>query len=337
MAAPLTAPPIRSNLPAAPWRRARPASHLADRLLSSILLAACLFPIPLSASTRQAEQFFQSRQYDLALREYERLLGERPGDPRLMYNAGTAAYKAGQHETARKYLNDALASPDLDLQEKAYYNLGSTLYRIGDDTQNIQQRQQSWEQSLRHFDSALKLDARDEDARFNRELVRRQLEELKKQQDQQQQQQSDQPDSDPNQEQDSNARSQNQPQDQPNSSSSTNQNSKPEESSRTNQAPSQSSQPQPQNSPTNQPPAQPEPQPESQEAGSTNAPAGPTNQIPSAVSSSMTNQPSAQEDQMTPQQAAQLLDSHQSQEKALLFAPPGPQSGTNRSPPRLPW
>ncbi len=331
MAAPLPAPSSRSNLPSAPWPRARSASSFTSRILSSILLAACLFPIPLSASTRQAEQFFQSRQYDLALREYERLLGERPGDSRLLYNAGTAAYKAGQYETARKYLNDALASPDLDLQEKAYYNLGSTLYRIGDDTQNTQQRQQSWEQSLRHFDSALKLDTRDEDARFNRELVRSQLEELKKQQEQQQQ--SDQPDSDQNQEQDSNSPSQ----DQQNSSSSTNQNSKSEKSTQTNQPPSQSSQPQPQNGPTNQPPPQPEPQPESQEAGSTNAPAGPTNQPPSALSASMTNQPSAGEDQMSPQQAAQLLDSHQSQEKALLFPPPGPQSGTNRSTPRLPW
>jgi len=75
------------------------------------------------------------------------------------------------------------------LQEQAYYNLGNTLYRLGEAGGDPQKMQQAWEDALRRFDGAIKLNTNNADAKFNFEFVKKKLEELKQQQQQQQDQQ----------------------------------------------------------------------------------------------------------------------------------------------------
>src|SRR4029077_1836350 len=93
-----------------------------------------------------------------------------------------------QLDEAARQFNQALASPDLLLQQRAYYNLGNTLYRLGQQVSDAAKKQEAWESSLKQYDSALKPNQQDADARFNQDFVKKQLEELKKQQQQQQQQ-----------------------------------------------------------------------------------------------------------------------------------------------------
>jgi Ca-activated chloride channel family protein len=115
----------------------------------------------------------------------------------LQFDAGTAAYKAGKYEQASEDFQKSLdvkpsADPkQLAAQQDAYYNLGNTLYRTGQKTAqgNVQQTIQTWEQSVKSYDAALQLRADDADAKFNRDLVQRKLDALKKQQQQQQKQQ----------------------------------------------------------------------------------------------------------------------------------------------------
>jgi Ca-activated chloride channel family protein len=45
-----------------------------------------------------------------------------------------------------------------------------------------------WERAVKNYESALALDPKDEDAKFNRDFVKKKIEELKKQQEQQQNQ-----------------------------------------------------------------------------------------------------------------------------------------------------
>src|SRR5207248_2845328 len=75
-------------------------------------------------------------------------------------------------------------------QERTYYNLGNTEYRLGIEAQAADKKQAEWEQAIGNYESALKLNPKDEDAKFNLELVKKQFEELQKQQQQQKQQQS---------------------------------------------------------------------------------------------------------------------------------------------------
>ena len=85
-----------------------------------------------------------------------------------------------------------LTSDELEgYQQQAYYNRGNAFFRAGEAEQDLQAKQAAWQKSLGDFDSAMKLDAADSDAKHNYDYVKRKLEELKQQQQQQQQQNQD--------------------------------------------------------------------------------------------------------------------------------------------------
>jgi len=123
-----------------------------------------------------------------------------PKRPVLEYNAGTAAYRAGQYPQAAQSFQQSIShAPSSDLkrlavQEDAYYNLGNTLYRAGQKTEQSapQETLQKWNDAVKAYDTALQLRADDADSKFNRDLVKRKIEALKQQQDQNKQQNKDQ-------------------------------------------------------------------------------------------------------------------------------------------------
>uniref|UniRef100_UPI00186653D6 VWA domain-containing protein n=1 Tax=Luteolibacter marinus TaxID=2776705 RepID=UPI00186653D6 len=109
------------------------------------------------------------------------------------YNGGTRAYANGEFEEAVEKLKSSLGTADLEVQKKAYYNLGNSLYRVGQAAlqEDPKSTVATWEKALKAYDDALALDDADEDARYNRDLVQRKLDELKQQQDQKQDQKND--------------------------------------------------------------------------------------------------------------------------------------------------
>src|SRR5206468_10861135 len=111
-------------------------------------------------------------------------LERKSDDPRLHFNAGAAAYRNHQFDDAAKRFNDALNSPDLKLQQQAYYNRGNTLYQIGKNLPDLPKQIETWEKSLKDYQSALKLNPQDADAKFNYEFVKRKIEEAKQEQKQ---------------------------------------------------------------------------------------------------------------------------------------------------------
>jgi Ca-activated chloride channel family protein len=166
---------------------------------AAAMLGALLF-LPFNhaqASTATAEKAYQRGDFAMAQREYAASAQRDPKKPDLQFNAGTAAYKAGRFPQAAEAFQKSLggepsADPQrLAAQEDAYYDLGNTLYRSGQKTEpsNPQQTIQTWEQAVKTYDAALQLRPHDADAKYNRDLVQRKLEELKKKQEQEQQQQ----------------------------------------------------------------------------------------------------------------------------------------------------
>jgi Ca-activated chloride channel family protein len=161
------------------------ASTLHGFVASFILL---LLPCCTLGSPSSAIHEYEAGRYDAALEAYEQALQRKPDDPRLHFNAGVAAYRQGKFEQAAKHFNEALPARDLQLQERAYYNLGNTLYRAGEAAGDPQKTQTAWEDALKRFDNAIKLNTNNADAKFNYEFVKKKLEELKQQQQQQNQQ-----------------------------------------------------------------------------------------------------------------------------------------------------
>jgi Ca-activated chloride channel homolog len=105
------------------------------------------------------------------------------------YNDGVSAYRSNDFTAATSSFEQALAAPDRALQQRAYYNLGNACYRQGEAEQA--QAQQLWQRAVKSYESALALDPKDADAKFNLDFVKKKLEELEKKKQEQQQQQQD--------------------------------------------------------------------------------------------------------------------------------------------------
>jgi Ca-activated chloride channel family protein len=335
-------------------RDARQTSPVAATATASLVILAIFLPLEAPARQGRALREYEQGDYQDALKDYDHLLENKKDDPRLHFNAGTAAYQSRQMDEAVKQFNESLNSQDLQLQEHSYYNLGNAYYRLGQQggspaapgagsgpltgpapaAGGPEAAQKAWEQALKQYESALKLNPRDEDAKFNHEFVQKRLEELKKQQQQQKQQnksgdkqdkqnqQNQQNKNDSGQNQDKQQQQQSQQQDQKQNSS--------------QQQNSQS-----QNQDQRQDQSAAEKQAEQQKKAQADA-AEKKNQQDQSGKPEDKSQEDAQREaemmaagQMTPKQAEQLLDSQKSQDQVLHLIPP--QKDGSSSPPVKNW
>lgn len=166
-----------------------------------LCLALYALPLPPSAHAIDIDALWPGETTDLWLRPDQQAMkalnaGDAATAAQLFEDPdwkAAAHYRAGNLEASRQLL----ASPD---NGTAYYNKGNVLAKLG-----------SYEEAIAAYDEAIRLDPENEDARFNRELVKKALEQQQQQsldQNQSQQQQNDQ-----QQEQQSQDQSQQQQQD----------------------------------------------------------------------------------------------------------------------------
>ncbi len=147
------------------------------------------------ASPASAAKAYDQGNFAAAERDYSAAAQQNPKQPVLQFNEGAAAYKAGEFPQAAQAFQASVNvsqsgnAKRLAEQEDAYYNLGNTLYREGQKTEqgNTESTIQTWTQALKAYDAALQLRTDDADAKFNRDLVNRRLAALKKQQSEQKQ------------------------------------------------------------------------------------------------------------------------------------------------------
>jgi len=162
------------------------------RRKSGLLILALFLTVGLrtQAHSSEGEEAYNRGDYIAASEYYSQQLLKSPDDPKLHYNFGAAAYKNNMFDDAIASFSKALASNNIDLQKKAYYNRGNSYYRKGlemvqgDPQSTVQQ----WQKALESMEAVLELSP-DDDAAYNRDLIKKQLEELQKQQEQKQQEQ----------------------------------------------------------------------------------------------------------------------------------------------------
>lgn len=130
------------------------------------------------ASAGAALRDYRRGEFAKAQAEYERLAARHTNDVRLRFNAGAAAFKAGELDAAEGGFRAATQAPDIALQKDAWRNLGDTAYSRGDTAPEADRKRQLWQEALRRYDTALKINPADPAAKNNREFVRRALEAL---------------------------------------------------------------------------------------------------------------------------------------------------------------
>jgi Ca-activated chloride channel family protein len=336
-------------LPERKRKRSSPATAATDRAATAGMVETAalilLLAVPFAAhggGASSALQEYNDGKFQDALKDYDQLLEKKQDDPRLHFNAGAAAYQGKKMDEAAKQFNQALTSPDLELQQRAYYNLGNTLYRLGQELPDASKKQEAWENALKQYTNALSLNKADTDADFNRGFVERQLEELKKQQSQSQSQNDKQQQKDKqDKKQDQKNQGQNNPQQnkedqQKDSQSQQNQDkSKQDQNSQAQNQDQQKSDQQKQQDRQQQDQSQAQKQDEQQKQAQKQDQSG---QDQSASEAKDKSDEEAKQEaammaagQMTPQQAKQLLDSQKDDEQVLRLSPPNKNTLQSRS------
>jgi tetratricopeptide (TPR) repeat protein len=99
-----------------------------------------------------------------ALNDYRQAQVQRPDLPVLNYNAGNALYQQGDYTRGITESQQATQNGDDALRAQAFYTIGADDYRQG-----------KLQDALDAYKNALRIDPSDTDAKYNVELIQRQL------------------------------------------------------------------------------------------------------------------------------------------------------------------
>jgi Ca-activated chloride channel family protein len=306
---------------------------------TTVILLLIMLPIGALGSPGSALREYNDGKYEDALKDYDQLLERKKDDPRLQFNAGDAAYQSRQLDAASNDFSAALASPDLQLQQRAYYNLGNTLYRLGEQLPDAGKKQAAWENAIKNYESALKLNQQDADAKFNQAFVKRQLEELKKQQQQSQSQNGQGKDQNKQDQQNQDQKNQqgkdqqNQQKDSSQAQQNQDKGNQSKDSQSDNKAQQKSDQQKQQEEQQRQQAEASQQKDDKNQQTAQNQAAG--DQKDQSAEEAKREAAMMAAGQMTPQQAKQLLDSQKDEDRVFQIAPPNKE--TNQSRPYKNW
>lgn len=132
-------------------------------------------------------KLLEAGRIDSAITEYRAARVERPDQPGVVYNLGSAYHQKGDFDTAAAELQRAIAHVDPTLKPKTLYNLGNTLYRM-----------QEYEAAIEAYKQTLIADPNDLEAKHNLEMTLRKMnqgQDSTGQEEQQEQKDQNQPDS----------------------------------------------------------------------------------------------------------------------------------------------
>ncbi|HEY3176154.1 MAG TPA: tetratricopeptide repeat protein [Candidatus Polarisedimenticolia bacterium] len=148
------------------------------RLRTVLLIGACaLIAAPgsparadsVSGLVAEGNRLYGERRFKEALEKYRQAQALDPASPGVHYNIGNVLYQAGQFDKAYEEYRQAFAAREKALAEGARFNAGNTHLA-----------RKNWEEAIRNYQEALRLQPEDVDAKRNLELALRQMQEQNK-------------------------------------------------------------------------------------------------------------------------------------------------------------
>jgi Ca-activated chloride channel family protein len=143
-----------------------------------ILFVICL-SVTADASPTSAMNDYNSGHFTNALTEYTKLAEVQTNDFRLLFNAGDAAYRATNFDLAQSLFQQVTMSPDLKLQQKAFYNLGNVQFQVAKQSKDLDGLEQGLEAAANIYERAVSLDTNDVDAGLNLGFTKNAVEQIK--------------------------------------------------------------------------------------------------------------------------------------------------------------
>jgi Ca-activated chloride channel homolog len=145
----------------------------------ALFVGLLLLPMAAAASPASALRDYNSGNYTNALNEYSNLADVSTNDFRLVFNAGDAAYRATNFDLAQALFEQVTLSPDINLQQKAYYNLGNTQFQLAKQSEDLDSLQSGIETAEKSYGRAVDLNTNDADAVFNLRFSKDAVERIK--------------------------------------------------------------------------------------------------------------------------------------------------------------
>jgi Ca-activated chloride channel family protein len=134
---------------------------------AAVLVGWLLLPGVGFASPITALRAYNSGNFTNALAEYTKIAAVKTNDLRLVFNAGDAAYRATNFDLAQNLFQQVTVSPDLQLQQRAYYNLGNVQFQKAKQAKDLDGLEQGFDAAAKIYERAVMLNTNDADAAFN--------------------------------------------------------------------------------------------------------------------------------------------------------------------------
>ena len=153
-----------------------------------VAIIAILFLLPASLHAASGIKDYQQGNYQGALTDFEKRLQSGDNATAIRFDAGAAAYKAGDFKKAADYFSSAMTSKDPKIRDAATYNLANSLVRSGEGADGKEAKLSDWNNALQHYETVLKDRPSDAQAKENRDIVRKLIADLNKKEPPQKQQ-----------------------------------------------------------------------------------------------------------------------------------------------------
>jgi Ca-activated chloride channel family protein len=137
------------------------------KTIATLLVTLGLFSSVASASPASAWRDYRAGNFTNALNEFTQLAQVRTNDLRLVFNAGDAAYRATNFDQAQNLFQQVTLSPDLKLQQRAFYNLGNARFQMAKQAKDLDGLEQGFDAAAKIYERAVALNTNDVDAVFN--------------------------------------------------------------------------------------------------------------------------------------------------------------------------
>lgn len=163
-----------------------------------------LFMLTVSASAnpfkrdiaKPGNEAYAQEEYGKAIAEYTKAQDLEPLSCEVRFNLGAAQFRQEEYDTALEEFSEAVRADDPKMAAAAYYNLGNARYKKSkrefeaasivaqgqEGAPNpVQEYVQKLENCIQDYEECLKRDPNDEEAKYNLEVIRREIKNLMRQ------------------------------------------------------------------------------------------------------------------------------------------------------------